>query len=236
MFAFPLVRFRASGVASDRADCAPHVHAAAFPLRDQRGLSWQSAGARPCLAYEDDVRRYVARANGRPSLGLRPRLATAHATTQAHAQSDWDMIVSSRSRASTPSVDLVWLPLGAGGHSVRLNGRVFEAVAARLGRRPVSDLYHSALEVRLPEGRFVVELAPIPDGNGAGRGRRGRCRKPLGRTVPDFPLRGTPLARGCHSRSQRGGGQSTSTHGRSSSDATSVRPCVLRPDAGLGSR
>ena len=38
------------------------------------------------------------------------------------------------------SVDLYWLPLGAGGNSVRLNGRVFEAVAARLGRRPPSDL------------------------------------------------------------------------------------------------
>jgi hypothetical protein len=46
------------------------------------------------------------------------------------------------------SVDLYWLPLGAGGHSVRLNGRVFEAVAARLGRRPACDLYHSALVVR----------------------------------------------------------------------------------------
>ena len=34
------------------------------------------------------------------------------------------------------AVDLYWLPLGAGGHFVRLNGRVFEAVAARLpGRR-----------------------------------------------------------------------------------------------------
>ena len=30
------------------------------------------------------------------------------------------------------AVDLYWLPLGAGGHSVRLNGRVFEAVASRL--------------------------------------------------------------------------------------------------------
>ena len=28
----------------------------------------------------------------------------------------------------TASIDLYWLPLGAGGHSVRLNGRVFEAV------------------------------------------------------------------------------------------------------------
>jgi len=32
-------------------------------------------------------------------------------------------------------VDLYWLPLGSGGHFVRLNGRVFEAAAARLARR-----------------------------------------------------------------------------------------------------
>ena len=69
-----------------------------------------------------------------------------------------------------PGVDLYWLPLGAGGHSVRLNGRVYEAVAARLGRRAACDLYHSALEVRVPEARYVIEQAPIPDGNGAERG------------------------------------------------------------------
>ena len=63
---------------------------------------------------------------------------------------------------SEPGVDLYWLPLGAGGHSVRLNGRVFEAVAARLERRPPCDLYHSALVVRVPEGRFVIEQAPSP--------------------------------------------------------------------------
>src|SRR6476620_1530117 len=68
------------------------------------------------------------------------------------------------------SVDLYWLPLGAGRHSVRLNGRVFEAVAAKLGRRPARDLYHSALVVRVPEGRFVIEPAPIADSNGAERG------------------------------------------------------------------
>ena len=67
-------------------------------------------------------------------------------------------------------IDLYWLPLGAGGHSVRLNAVVFEAVAARLGRRPACDLYHSALIVRAPTGRFVVEQAPIPDNNGAIRG------------------------------------------------------------------
>jgi hypothetical protein len=73
-------------------------------------------------------------------------------------------------RESAAGVDLYWLPLGAGGHSVRLNGRVYEAVAARLARRPARDLYHSALVLRLPQGRFVIEQGPIRDGNGARRG------------------------------------------------------------------
>jgi hypothetical protein len=67
-------------------------------------------------------------------------------------------------------VELYWLPLGAGGRSVRLNGRIFEAVAARLEKRPTSDLYHSALAARVPDGRFVIEMAPIPDRNGLLRG------------------------------------------------------------------
>jgi hypothetical protein len=67
------------------------------------------------------------------------------------------------------AVDLYWLPLGAGGHSVRLNGKVFEAVAARLQHRDRSDLYHSALEVSVPDGRFVIEQAPA-DRGGAERG------------------------------------------------------------------
>ena len=67
-------------------------------------------------------------------------------------------------------IDLYWLPLGAGGHFVRLNGVVYEAVAARFGRRPALDLYHSALEVRVPEGRFVIEMAPAGRGDGAARG------------------------------------------------------------------
>jgi hypothetical protein len=70
----------------------------------------------------------------------------------------------------TAAVDLFWLPLGAGGHSVRLNGRVFEAVAARAARRPVCDLYHSALEVRVAAGRFVIEQAPVRDARGERRG------------------------------------------------------------------
>src|SRR6266511_2776025 len=65
--------------------------------------------------------------------------------------------------ASSPPVsgiDLYWLPLGAGGHSVRLNGLVFEAIASRLQHRDRADLYRSALEVYVPEGRFVIEQAP----------------------------------------------------------------------------
>jgi hypothetical protein len=57
-------------------------------------------------------------------------------------------------------VHLYWLPLGAGGQSVRLNGKAFEAVAAWLGGRDRSDLYHSALQVYVPEGQFVIEQAP----------------------------------------------------------------------------
>jgi len=68
------------------------------------------------------------------------------------------------------AVELFWLPLGAGGHFVRLNGRVYEGLAARLQRRPARDLYHSALQVRVPEGTFVIEQAPVHDWSGEQRG------------------------------------------------------------------
>jgi hypothetical protein len=68
------------------------------------------------------------------------------------------------------AVDLSWLPLGAGASVVRFNGRVYEAIRARRERRVPAALYHAALEVRTPEGRFVVELAPVPDGDGSARG------------------------------------------------------------------
>jgi len=66
------------------------------------------------------------------------------------------------------SVELYWLPLGAGGHSVRLNGKLFEAFAAWRGRRARCDLYHGALEV-VCDRRFVIEQAPA-QGEGATRG------------------------------------------------------------------
>jgi hypothetical protein len=83
----------------------------------------------------------------------------------------------SRREAAIPPLDgtgihLYWLPLGAGGVGfVRLNGRIYEAAKARLERRQPLDLYHTALEMRLPEGRFTVENAwPSPDIDVAARG------------------------------------------------------------------
>jgi hypothetical protein len=67
-------------------------------------------------------------------------------------------------------VDLYWLPLGAGGHSVRFNGLAYEAVAARLSRRERCDLYHSALEVREGPDRYVIEMAPVCNERAADRG------------------------------------------------------------------
>ena len=75
-----------------------------------------------------------------------------------------------RTETGTPAVDLYWLPLGAGGRSVRLNGKVYEAVASRLQRRQPRDLYHTALQIALPEGTYVVEQAPVPDLQGDRRG------------------------------------------------------------------
>lgn len=69
-------------------------------------------------------------------------------------------------------IHLYWIPLGAGGVGfVRLNGRIYEAVTARLQRRRPLDLYHTALEVLVPEGRFTVENAwPSPDADTTSRG------------------------------------------------------------------
>ena len=62
------------------------------------------------------------------------------------------------------------MPLGAGGHFVRLNGRVYEAVAARLQRRQARDLYHAALQVTLQRSTYVIEQAPVHDWSGKERG------------------------------------------------------------------
>lgn len=70
----------------------------------------------------------------------------------------------------TSGVDLYWLPLGAGGHFVRLNGRIYEALAARMQRRAACDLYHSALRIQVHDRAYVIEQAPVRDLHGERRG------------------------------------------------------------------
>jgi hypothetical protein len=68
------------------------------------------------------------------------------------------------------AVDLYWIPLGAGGRCVRLNGRLFEAIAATRRHRPRCDLYHAALIVALNGEHYAVELAPSWNADTASRG------------------------------------------------------------------
>src|SRR2546421_12402495 len=72
--------------------------------------------------------------------------------------------------SSRAGIDLYWLPLGAGGHSVRWNGRVYEAVSALVERRAASALYHSAVVVSLPPDTWVIEMTPVWAVSGGGRG------------------------------------------------------------------
>lgn len=69
-----------------------------------------------------------------------------------------------------PGVYLYWIPLGAGEHVVRVSGKAFEALTSVVQRRRPLDLYHSALEVIAPQGRFVIEMTPIPAGDTGDRG------------------------------------------------------------------
>jgi len=71
---------------------------------------------------------------------------------------------------ATGSLDLFWIPLGAGAHAARFSGAIYEAAAAAIQRRDRCQLFHSALEVGVPEGRYVIEQTPVPDTHGAARG------------------------------------------------------------------
>jgi hypothetical protein len=61
------------------------------------------------------------------------------------------------------TVDLYWIPLGAGGRSVRFNGIVYEAISATIQRRSRRDIYHSALEIRTSSGLYTIEMTPVPN-------------------------------------------------------------------------
>jgi hypothetical protein len=67
-------------------------------------------------------------------------------------------------------VNLYWVPLGARQRTLSVSGKVFEAISALVQGRSRCDLYHSALEIVLPDGRYVIELNPVPDLHGSQRG------------------------------------------------------------------
>ena len=59
------------------------------------------------------------------------------------------------------SVDLFWLPLGAGGHVVRWNGWLYERWAARRENREPEALFHCGLMLRLEDATYAVEMGPV---------------------------------------------------------------------------
>lgn len=63
--------------------------------------------------------------------------------------------------ASSSSLDLYWLPLGAGGHVVRWNGRLYEAICARREHRPAQRLFHAGLMAQLDGVHYAIEMGPV---------------------------------------------------------------------------
>ena len=110
--------------------------------------------------------------------------------------------------ASPPaSVDLYWLPLGAGDntHCVRTNGRIFEWATARYAHREGCDLYHAALEAsRRGPARHRDDPGVGHRRAGPRRGVRGAGRPEVARRLEVLPLRGPLLARRGHPRRRRG--------------------------------
>lgn len=75
-------------------------------------------------------------------------------------------------------VDLLWLPLGAGGHFVRWNGRVYERWAALREHRAPLSLFHAGLMVGLDGATYAIEMGPVWNVSETGRGVV--CEGPVG--------------------------------------------------------
>jgi len=80
--------------------------------------------------------------------------------------------------AATAWIDLYWLPLGAGGRCVRVNGKAYERLIAFRERRQPCDLYHSALQLRLSGMTYAIEMGPVWNVDTLDRGIV--CQGPVG--------------------------------------------------------
>jgi hypothetical protein len=139
-------------------------------------------------------------------------------------------------RGLAPAVDLYWIPLGAGAHFVRLSGKLYEALKALVEHRARLDLYHTALQIWLPNDRFVIECAAILNLRREERGvvAGGAGRDELARTIPALPIRDPPLAGRLHSRSGiRAVGCGTGGDGRRSRSA-GCGSGAARPNTSVG--
>ena len=82
-----------------------------------------------------------------------------------------DRVVGQARNDAGSSVDLYWIPLGAGAHVVRISGKIFEALTALVHQTDPDALSITRRwSCRFPRARFVVEQAPVPDADGPARG------------------------------------------------------------------
>ena len=78
-----------------------------------------------------------------------------------------DMTASHLQRCDRPStLDLYWIPLGAGAHVVRASGGAYERLSAIVQHRSPEALYHSALVAVVDGTTVVIEMTPVPDSRG----------------------------------------------------------------------
>ena len=118
-----------------------------------------------------------------------------------------------------------WIPLGAGGHSVRFNGRVFEAIAAAGQHRRRRDLYHAALVVELEAIVHIERAFAGPDEASRGAVATGAVGSRHAGRLLLFRYEAAAAAAG-RSRSRRGGRRAPPAHQRSSGRP----PCSTRGD------
>lgn len=58
-------------------------------------------------------------------------------------------------------VEILWIPLGAGGHVVRRTGWLYERLAAWRERRPAAPLFHAGLLACDGQDTYAIEMAPV---------------------------------------------------------------------------
>lgn len=86
--------------------------------------------------------------------------ATRAITIDAPPEAVWPLPIQIGFGRAASWIDLYWIPLGAGGHVVQLNGRLYEALVAWRQHRSRQQLYHAALEVVDHGRRYSIEMAP----------------------------------------------------------------------------